>query len=39
MFLPGLRLKHSRKTNRSRSVRKNSAHKQKNIRRRRRLAV
>jgi hypothetical protein len=38
MFLPGLRLKHSRKTDRSRSKLKNSAHRQKNRRRRAGLA-
>jgi hypothetical protein len=38
MFLPGLRLKHSKKTDRKRCVRKNSAHKQKNRRRRAGLA-
>lgn len=37
MFLPGLRLKHTRKTNRNASVRKNAAHKQKNRRRRQSL--
>jgi|GEM_PF-4846167 hypothetical protein len=34
MFLPGLRLKHSRKTDRKRSTLKNAEHRQKNRRRR-----
>lgn len=38
MFLPGLRLKHTRKTDRKRSARKNAAVRQKNRRRQRGLA-